>query len=115
DLAADPDAYGPDTESDDAIERRVVTTLLDMTASSPDVVQPLVLGRLRDLFVRALQVRRFAQAIAMIRAIRELAADPGQAERRGALEEFVEHLAGGKTLRARVGWGGDAGGPPRVP
>ena len=114
DLAADPDAFGPDTESDDAIERRVVTTLLDMTASSPDVVQPLVLGRLRDLFVRALQVRRFAQAIAMIRAIRELAADPGQAERRGALEEFVEHLADAKTLAALVAASRQPGGPPFV-
>jgi hypothetical protein len=114
DLAADPDAFGPDTESDDAIERRVVTTLLDMTASSPDVVQPLVLGRLRDMFVRALQVRRFAQAIAMIRAIRELAADPGQAERRGALEEFVEHLADAKTLAALVAASRQPGGPPFV-
>jgi len=114
DVAADPDAFGPDTESDDAIERRVVTTLLDMTASSPDVVQPLVLGRLRDMFVRALQVRRFAQAIAMIRAIRELAADPGQAERRGALEEFVEHLADAKTLAALVAASRQPGGPPFV-
>ena len=114
DLAADPDAFGPDTESDDAIERRVVTTLLDMTASSPDVVQPLVLGRLRDLFVRALQGRRFAQAIAMIRAIRELAADPGQAERRGALEEFVEHLADANTLAALVAASRQPGGPPFV-
>jgi hypothetical protein len=114
DLAADPDAFGPDSESDDAIERRVVTTLLDMTASSPDVVQPLVLGRLRDMFVRALQVRRFAQAIAMIRAIRELAADPGQAERRGALEEFVEHLADAKTLAALVAASRQPGGPPFV-
>jgi hypothetical protein len=113
-LAADPDAFGPDTESDDAIERRVVTTLLDMTASSPDVVQPLVLGRLRDMFVRALQVRRFAQAIAMIRAIRELAADPGQAERRGALEEFVEHLADANTLAALVAASRQPGGPPFV-
>jgi HEAT repeat protein len=114
DVAADPDAFGPDTESDDAIERRVVTTLLDMTASSPDVVQPLVLGRLRDMFARALQVRRFAQAIAMIRAIRELAADPGQAERRGALEEFVEHLADANTLAALVAASRQPGGPPFV-
>ena len=113
-LAADPDAFGPDTESDDAIERRVVTTLLDMTASSPGVVQPLVLGRLRDMFVRALQVRRFAQAIAMIRAIRELAADPSQAERRGALEEFVEHLADANTLAALVAASRQPGGPPFV-
>jgi len=114
DVAADPDAFGPDTESDDAIERRVVTTLLDMTASSPDVVQPLVLGRLRDMFGRALQVRRLAQAIAMIRAIRELAADPGQAERRGALEEFVEHLADANTLAALVAASRQPGGPPFV-
>jgi len=114
DVAADPDAFGPDTESDDAIERRVVTTLLDMTASSPDVVQPLVLGRLRDMFARALQVRRLAQAIAMIRAIRELAADPGQAERRGALEEFVEHLADANTLAALVAASRQPGGPPFV-
>lgn len=114
DVAADPDAFGPDTESDDAIERRVVTTLLDMTASSPVVVQPLVLGRLRDMFGRALQVRRLAQAIAMIRAIRELAADPGQAERRGALEEFVEHLADANTLAALVAASRQPGGPPFV-
>ena len=114
DLAADPDAFGPDTESDDAIERRVVTTLLDMTAVSPDVVRPLVLGRLRDIFVRALQAGRFAQAISMIRAIRELAADPSQAERRGALDEFVEHLADARTLAALVAASRQPGGPPFV-
>jgi hypothetical protein len=113
-LAADPDAFGPDTESDDAIERRVVTTLLDMTAVSPDVVRPLVLGRLRDIFVRALQASRFAQAISMIRAIRELAADPSQAERRRALEEFVEHLADARTLAALVAASRQPGGPPFV-
>jgi HEAT repeat protein len=113
-LAADPDAFGPDTESDDAIERRVVTTLLDMTAVSPDVVRPLVLGRLREVFVRALQASRFAQAIAMIRAIRELAADPGQAERRQPLDEFVEHLADARTLAALVAASRQPGGPPFV-
>ena len=113
-LAADPDAFGPDTESDDAIERRVVTTLLDMTAVSPDVVRPLVLGRLRDIFVRALQASRFAQAISMIRAIRDLAADPSQAERRRALDEFVEHLADAPTLAALVAASRQPGGPPFV-
>jgi hypothetical protein len=113
-VAADPDAFGPDTESDDAIERRVVTTLLDMTAVSPDVVRPLVLGRLREIFVRALQASRFAQAIAMIRAIRELAADPSQAERRQPLDEFVEHLADSRTLAALVAASRQPGGPPFV-
>ena len=113
-LAADPDAFGPDTESDDAIERRVVTTLLDMTAVSPDVVRPLVLGRLREIFVRALQASRFAQAIAMIRAIRELAADPSQAERRQPLDEFVERLADARTLAALVAASRQPGGPPFV-
>jgi len=113
-LAADPDAFGPDTESDDAIERRVVTTLLDMTAVSPDVVRPLVLARLREIFVRALQANRFAQAIAMIRAIRELAADPSQAERRRPLDEFVEQLADARTLAALVAASRLPGGPPFV-
>jgi hypothetical protein len=113
-LAADPDAFGPDTESDDAIERRVVTTLLDMTAVSPDVVRPLVLARLREIFVRALQASRFAQAIAMIRAIRELAADPSQAERRQPLDEFVEQLADARTLAALVAASRLPGGPPFV-
>jgi hypothetical protein len=113
-LAADPEAFGADTESDDAIERRVVTTLLDMTAVSPDVVRPLVLGRLREIFVRALQASRFAQAIAMIRAIRELAADPSQAERRQPLDEFVEHLADARTLAALVAASRQPGGPPFV-
>jgi HEAT repeat protein len=113
-VAADPDAFGPDTESDDAIERRVVTTLLDMTAGSPDVVRPLVLGRLREIFVRALQASRFAQAIAMIRAIRELAADPSQAERRQPLDEFVEQLAESRTLAALVAASRQPGGPPFV-
>ena len=113
-LAADPDAFGPDTESDDAIERRVVTTLLDMTAVSPDVVRPLVLGRLREIFVRALQASRFAQAIAMIRAVRELAADPSLAERRQPLDEFVEHLADARTLAALVAASRQPGGPPFV-
>src|SRR5260370_635894 len=58
-LAADPDAFGPDTERDDAVERRVVTTLLDMNAVSPDAVRPLVLGRLRDILLRARQANRF--------------------------------------------------------
>jgi HEAT repeat protein len=113
-LAADPDAFGPDTESDDAIERRTVTTLLDMTAVSPDVARPLVLGRLREIFVRALQASRFAQAISMIRAIRELAADPSQAERRQPLDEFVEHLADARTLAALVAASRQPGGPPFV-
>jgi HEAT repeat protein len=113
-VAADPDAFGPDTESDDAIERRVVTTLLDMTAGSPDVVRPLVLGRLREIFVRALQASRFAQAVAMIRAIRELAADPSQAERRQPLDEFVEQLAESRTLAALVAASRQPGGPPFV-
>src|SRR4029078_4300506 len=95
---AEPDAFGPDTESDDAIERRLVTTLLDMTANSPEVVRSLVLGRLRDVFGRAPQETRFAAAIALIRAIRELAADPAQAERRADLDGFVEQLADASTL-----------------
>jgi hypothetical protein len=113
-LAADPDAFGPDTESDDAIERRVVTTLLDMIATSPAVVQPLVMGRLRDIFTRALQVRRFTQAVGIIRTVRELAADPAQAERREALEEFVATLADAQTLASLVAASRQPGGPPFV-
>jgi len=113
-VAADPDAFGPDTESDDAIERRLVTTLLDMTASSPEVVRSLVLGRLRDVFGRALQENRFAAAIALIRAIRELAADPAQAERRADLDGFVEQLADASTLAALVAASRQPGGPPFV-
>jgi HEAT repeat protein len=113
-LAADPDAFGPDTDSDDAIERRLVITALDMVATSPDVVRPLVLGRLRDIFIRSLQVNRFAQAIGIIRAMRELAADPAQAERREALEEFVATLADAQLLAALVAASRQPGGPPFV-
>lgn len=113
-LAADPDAFGPDTESDDAIERRVVTTLLDMIAVSPAVVQPLALGRLRDIFTRALQASRFAQAIGIIRAIRELAADPGQRERQPLLTEFLERLGDAQVLAALVAASRQPGGPPFV-
>jgi hypothetical protein len=113
-LAADPDAFGPDTDSDDAIERRVVITALDMVATSPDVVRPLVLGRLRDIFTRSLQVNRFAQAIGIIRAVRELAADPAQAERREALEEFVATLADAELLASLVAASRQPGGPPFV-
>lgn len=113
-LAADPDAFGPDTESDDAIERRVVTTLLDMIAISPTVVQPLVLGRLRDIFTRALQASRFAQAIGIIRAIRELAADPSQPERQPLLAEFLERLGDAEILAALVAASRQPGGPPFV-
>jgi HEAT repeat protein len=113
-LAADPDAFGTDTESDDAIERRVVITALDMVATSPDVVRPLVLGRLRDIFTRSLQVNRFAQAIGIIRAVRELAADPARAERREALEEFVASLADAQLLAALVAASRQPGGPPFV-
>ena len=113
-VAADPDAFGPDTESDDAIERRVVTTLLDMTASSPEIVRPLVLGRLRDIFVRALQQSRFAQAIGIIRAVRDLTADPSLAARREALEEFLANLADAPTLAALVAASRQPGGPPFV-
>ncbi|MGH7399463.1 MAG: HEAT repeat domain-containing protein, partial [Candidatus Rokuibacteriota bacterium] len=112
--AADPDAFGPDTESDDAIERRVVTTLIDMTAVSPEVVRPLVLGRLRDVFVRALQASRFTQAIGIIRAVRELAADRSQAERRETLDEFLIGLADAQTLAALVAASRQPGGPPFV-
>jgi hypothetical protein len=114
-VAADPDAFGPDTESDDAIERRVVTTLLDMTAGSPDVVQPLVLGRLREIFVRSLQLSRFAQAVGIIRAVRELTADPSlAAERRKTLDEFLANLADAPTLAALVAASRLPGGPPFV-
>jgi hypothetical protein len=113
-LAADPDAFGPDTDSDDAIERRVVITALDMVATSPDVVRPLVLGRLHDIFTRSLQVNRFAQAIGIIRAVRELAADPAQAERREALEEFVATLADAELLASLVAASRQPGGPPFV-
>jgi hypothetical protein len=114
DIAADPDAFGPDTESDDAVERRVVTTLLDMTALSPEVVRPLVLNRLRSIFTQALQANRFAQAIAIIRAVRELAAEPNQAERQGELAEFLERLADPDTLAALVVASRQPGGPPFV-
>ena len=113
-LAADPDAFGPDTESDDAIERRVVTTLLDMTAGAPDIVRPLVLGRLREIFVRALQQNRFTQAVGIIRAVRELTTDPSLAERREALEEFLADLADAQTLAALVAASRQPGGPPFV-
>jgi HEAT repeat protein len=113
-LAADPDAFGPDTESDDAIERRVVTTLLDMIATSPEVVRPLVLGRLREIFTRAVRVNRFTQAIGIIRAVRELAAEPAQAERSAALDEFVATLADAQSLAALVAASRQPGGPPFV-
>ncbi len=114
-LAADPDAFGPDTESDDAIERRVVTTLLDMAATSPAVVQPLVLGRLREIFVRSLQLSRFAQAIGIIRAVRDLSADASlAAERRETLDEFLANLADAQTLAALVAASRQPGGPPFV-
>ncbi len=113
-VAADPDAFGPDTESDDAIERRVVTTLLDMTASGPEIVRPLVLGRLREIFVRSLQLGRFAQAISIIRAVRDLAADPNLAERREVLDEFLANLADAPTLAALVAASRQPGGPPFV-
>ncbi len=113
-LAADPDAFGPDTESDDGIERRVVTTLIDMIAVSPAVVQPLVFVRLRDIFTRALQANRFAQAIGIIRAVRELAADPGQAERQPVLAEFLERLGDAEILAALVAASRQPGGPPFV-
>jgi HEAT repeat protein len=113
-LAADPDAFGPDTESDDAIERRVVATLLDMTGNAPDVVRPLVLQRLREIFIHALQANRFAQAIGIIHAIRELAAGPGEAERQPPLGEFVDRLADAQTLAALVAASRQPGGPPFV-
>jgi len=78
------------------------------------VVRPLVMGRLRDIFTRALQANRFIQAIGIIRAVRELAADPGQAERREALDEFVDTLADAQTLAALVAASRQPGGPPFV-
>jgi HEAT repeat protein len=113
-LAADPDAFGPDTESDDAIERRVVTTLLDMTVISPPVARPLVLLRLREIFTRALQTNRFAQAIGIIRAVRELAEDPSEAERQQQLAEFLDRLADAETLAGLVAASRQPGGPPFV-
>jgi HEAT repeat protein len=113
-VAADPDAFGPDTESDDAIERRVVTTLLDMTAGSPEIVRPLVLGRLREIFVRALQQNRFAQAVGIIRAVRDLTTDPSLAARREGIEEFLANLADAQTLAALVAASRQPGGPPFV-
>ena len=113
-VAADPDAFGPDTESEDAIERRVVTTLLDMSLISPEVALPLVFGRLRAIFMQALQARRFAQAIAIIGAIRELSEDPAQIDRRPHLTEFLDRLADAPTLAALVAASRQPGGPPFV-
>jgi hypothetical protein len=112
--AADPDAFGPDTESDDAIERRVVITLLDMALVTPEVALPLVLGRLREIFMRALQANRFTQAVGIVRAIRELAGEQGAAERRQQLAEFVDRLADAETLAALVAASRQPGGPPFV-
>jgi hypothetical protein len=114
DVAADPDAFGPDTESDDAVERRVVTTLLDMTTVSPEIVQPLVLGRLREIYLRALQLGRFTQAVGIVRAAREVAADPAHADRRATLDGFLAGLADARTLAALVAASRQPGGPPFV-
>jgi hypothetical protein len=113
-LAEDPDAFGPDTESDDAIERRVITTLVDMVAVSPDVARPLVLGRLREIFLRALQAERFAQAISIIRAVRELAEEPGHTERGQQLGEFLDALADAEAIGGLVAASRQPGGPPFV-
>ncbi|HKW91687.1 MAG TPA: HEAT repeat domain-containing protein, partial [Methylomirabilota bacterium] len=113
-LAEDPDAFGPDTESDDAIERRVVTTIIDMIAVSADVARPLVLGRLREIFMRALQAGRFAQAIGIIRAVRELAEEPGHAERGQQLGEFLDNVADAETIAGLVAATRQPGGPPFV-
>jgi hypothetical protein len=85
-----------------------------MTAASPDLVRPLVLGRLREIFVRSLQLGRFAQAVGIIRAVRELAADPGLAARRDELDEFLANLADAPTLAALVAASRQPGGPPFV-
>lgn len=113
-VGADPDAFGPDTEGEDAIERRVVTTLLDMSLISPEVALPLVFGRLRSIFMQALQARRFAQAVAIIGAVRELSEDTAQTDRRPQLTEFLDRLADAPTLAALVAASRQPGGPPFV-
>lgn len=112
DLAADPDASGPDTESEDTIERRVTTTLLDMAVDTPEAALPLVFGRLRSIFMQALQPQRFARAIGIVRALRELAEDEARAERRPHLAEFLHDLADAETLAALVAASRQPGGPP---
>jgi hypothetical protein len=69
---------------------------------------------LRETFLQALQLNRFTQAIGIIRAVRELAADPAQAERRAVLDEFLILLADPQTLAALVAASRQPGGPPFV-
>src|SRR6266849_2862137 len=64
--------------------------------------------------LRALPQSRFAQAVGIIRAVRELAADPSLAERRELLDEFLANLADAPTLAALVTASRQPGGPPFV-
>jgi HEAT repeat protein len=66
------------------------------------------------MFLRALQLNRFTQAVGIVRAARELAADPSQTERRAVLDEFLISLADAQTLAALVAASRQPGGPPFV-
>jgi len=113
-LAPEPDAVGVESESDDAIDRRVLATLLDLAAALPDVDNPLVFGRLREFFVRALQTRRFDQAIAVIRGVREIAEVAREGAPRRPIADFLDRLADAQTLAALVAASRQPGGPPFV-
>jgi hypothetical protein len=113
-LVGDPEALRPDIESEDAIERRVATTLLDMAVASPEVTLPPIFGRLRSMFLQALQASRCAQAVSIIGAVRELADDEAHAGRRPHLAGFLDQLADAPTLAALVAASRQPGGPPFV-
>ena len=114
DAAAEPDAVGVESESDDAIDRRMLATLLDLAAAFPEADNPLVFGRLREFFVRALQVRRFDQAIVIIRGVREIAEVPAEGGQRRPIADFLDRLADAQILAALVAASRQPGGPPFV-
>ncbi|HXA97224.1 MAG TPA: HEAT repeat domain-containing protein [Candidatus Dormibacteraeota bacterium] len=114
DAAAEPDAVGVESESDDAVDRRMLATLLDLAAAFPEADNPLVFGRLREFFVRALQVRRFDQAIAIIRGVREIAEVPAEGGQRRPIADFLDRLADAQILAALVAASRQPGGPPFV-
>jgi hypothetical protein len=96
-----PDIVGDevDTLTEDAVDASLADTLFDLAAAYPDTAPPFVIGRLRTLFLRALDETRFERALAIVRGVRAFTEAEGlTSAQRAGRAQLVENLTGAFSL-----------------
>ncbi len=96
-----PDVIGDEVETltEDAVDASLAETLFDLAAAYPDTAPPFVIGRLRTLFLRALDETRFDRALTIVRGVRALTEGEGLTPaQRTARAQLVESLTGAFSL-----------------